>query len=40
VLMGVQALCAVLGYAALALELAATYLGGPLLHEGSFQVPD
>lgn len=34
----VQASSAALGYALLLLDLLATYLGGPLLHEGSFQV--
>ncbi len=33
-----QALCAVLGYALLLMDLAAAYMGAPLLHEGAFQV--
>ena len=33
-----QASSAALGYTLLLLDLLATYLGGPLLHEGSFQV--
>ncbi len=33
-----QATSCALGYMLLFLELMSTYLGGPLLHEGSFQV--